>query len=437
MSGLTRFVKSGSRGRVVFQVRMRASRAATSVQSTFVSSLPARGKRSPIKLSAIVPRNAAVAMRSAESGAASMPTARASAEVSPAAATPARVPGREIAPSVPDGTFLRVVIRRGVRLKSWPISDSAVSAKAAPMEATKAAVRGSEPGAAASAVFLGGSGALLSTVAEPGQEGAPDHEQGEDGEAACSEGGIDRGPDEEPAQGAAAADHTERVGEGGEGPGYQEGGRELGGQVVLRAPEPLEEATGVALALRRDGVQQGRFDHAGLHACPRQTLDALVEEGARQRTRLLRDGDNHTVEVPYARITDRAYGVDGVGAILADGEDVHGSNFRRVPVLPQALPERRSLRKPGFQRGPGESRPDVTGHPAGERALVIYEHADRGFRHAKDVSRTECYPSPTSRFCSRRKKTSISFTVWRSPFSRATSLPLSKTLLAWASSWSS
>ena len=39
-------------------------------------------------------------------------------------------------------------------------------------------------GAAASAVFLGGAGSRLAGVAEPGKEGAPDHEQGEDREAA-------------------------------------------------------------------------------------------------------------------------------------------------------------------------------------------------------------------------------------------------------------
>src|SRR5215211_2103040 len=41
-------------GWVVDQTRMRASRAATRVQSTFVGSLPTRGVRSPIRLSAIV-----------------------------------------------------------------------------------------------------------------------------------------------------------------------------------------------------------------------------------------------------------------------------------------------------------------------------------------------------------------------------------------------
>src|SRR5215212_11881530 len=50
-------------------------------------------------------------------------------------------------------------------------------------------------GAAASAVFLGCACALLAAVAEPGQEGAPYHEQGEDREAACSKGGVERCPD--------------------------------------------------------------------------------------------------------------------------------------------------------------------------------------------------------------------------------------------------
>src|SRR5215210_423153 len=123
----------------------------------------------------------------------------------------------------------------------------------------------------------------------------------------------------------------------------------------LHAPEPFEEATGVPLALSRDGVQQCGFDHAGLHACPCQALYALVEQRSRQGTRSFRNGDDHTVEVRRARVADCADGVDGVGAVLADGEDVHARTFRKTPGLPQALPERRSLRGPGFQCGPGES----------------------------------------------------------------------------------
>jgi hypothetical protein len=57
-------------------------------------------------------------------------------------------------------------------------------------------------------VFLGDAGALLAPVAEPGQEGAPDDEEGQDGEALWSEGGVDRGPDQKAAEGAAAADHA-------------------------------------------------------------------------------------------------------------------------------------------------------------------------------------------------------------------------------------
>src|SRR5215211_4314194 len=131
------------------QAKVRASRAATRVHSTFVSSLPARGERSPIRLSATVPRNAATATRMADGGVSSIPRASPSAAVRPLAPTPASVPDPEMAPSVPGWTFWRVVRRRGVRLKSCPISDSAVSAKAAPREATKAAIKGSDPVAAA------------------------------------------------------------------------------------------------------------------------------------------------------------------------------------------------------------------------------------------------------------------------------------------------
>src|SRR5687767_687641 len=73
----------------------------------------------------------------------------------------------------------------------------------------------------------------------------------------------------------------------------------------LRAPEPFEEPAGVALALRRDGVQEGGFDHAGLHACPCQAFHALVEQGSRQGTRFARNGDDHAVEVRRARVADR------------------------------------------------------------------------------------------------------------------------------------
>src|SRR5215207_10998690 len=90
-----------------------------------------------------------MAMRSAVVGVSRRPRVRARVAVMQAAVMPARVPGREIAPSVPGGTFLRVVIRRGARLRSCPISDSEVSAKAAPREATKAVVKRSEPVTAA------------------------------------------------------------------------------------------------------------------------------------------------------------------------------------------------------------------------------------------------------------------------------------------------
>ena len=160
----------------------------------------------------------------------------------------------------------------------------------------------------------------------------------------------------------------------------------------------------VAFALRGDGVQEGRLDHSRLHAGPRQVLDALVEEGSRKGAGFVGDSDDHTVQMRHWRVARGAYGVYGVGAVLADGEDVGGRSFggRGAAGLPQALPERRGLREPRFQRGPREPRPDLAGYPAGERALVVNEDAYRGFRR---------YLSPTSRFSSRRKNTSISFTV--------------------------
>src|ERR687897_3417667 len=123
----------------------------------------------------------------------------------------------------------------------------------------------------------------------------------------------------------------------------------------LRAPESFEEPAGVALALRRDGVQEGGFDHAGRHAGTGKALHALIEKGSRQRTRFARDGDDHTIQVLRARVADRADGVDGLRAVLSDCEDVHGRTFRGSPGLPETLPVRRSLCEPCFQRGPGES----------------------------------------------------------------------------------
>src|SRR5918994_7808113 len=108
-------------------------------------------------------------------------------------------------------------------------------------------------GAAASAVFLGCAGTLLAAVAEPGQKGASDYEQGEDGEASWSQGGVDRGPDQKSAQDAAPADHPERVGEGSEGPGYQEGGQELGDQVFPTGSRVVRGAGG-----RSARTRQGR-----------------------------------------------------------------------------------------------------------------------------------------------------------------------------------
>src|ERR687893_197301 len=111
----------------------------------------------------------------------------------------------------------------------------------------------------------------------------------------------------------------------------------------LRPPEPFEEPSGVALALRRNGVQEGGFYHAGLHPGPCQALHALVEERPGQGTRFARDGDDHTVEARRAGVPDRADRVDGVRAVLADGEDVQGGTFLGNPGLPEALPVRSGL----------------------------------------------------------------------------------------------
>ena len=106
----------------------------------------------------------------------------------------------------------------------------------------------------------------------------------------------------------------------------------------LRAPEPFEEPAGVALALCGDGVQEGGFYHAGLHAGLCQALYALVEEGSRQGTRFARDGDDHTVEVRRATIADGTDGVDGVRAVLADGEDMQGGPSAWEPGSPLGSP---------------------------------------------------------------------------------------------------
>ena len=111
-----------------------------------------------------------------------------------AAAIPASVPGRETAPSVPGGTGLRVVIWYGVRRNSCPTSDSAVSAKAAPREATNAAakdfcrrgkdgeygadhghpaVRERVAGSSTAAPGFGDAPTLLAPVADPGERRAP------------------------------------------------------------------------------------------------------------------------------------------------------------------------------------------------------------------------------------------------------------------------
>src|SRR5918995_6454680 len=113
----------------------------------------------------------------------------------------------------------------------------------------------------------------------------------------------------------------------------------------LQAPEPFEEPSGVALALRRNGVQEGGFYHAGLHTGPCQALHTLVEERPGQGARFARDGDDHTVEVRRAGVADRADGVDGVRAVLADGEDLQGGTFLGDPGLPETLPVRRGLRE--------------------------------------------------------------------------------------------
>src|SRR5215212_969077 len=129
---------------LVGYARKRISPAATSVQSTFVSSFPARGARAPTKLSVTLPKKAASATSSAAPDSVTSPSISPRRAVSPAAARPANVPGTETAPSVPGETFRRVVMRRGTLPTSCPTSDSAVSAKAAPRAATKAAANACE-----------------------------------------------------------------------------------------------------------------------------------------------------------------------------------------------------------------------------------------------------------------------------------------------------
>ena len=66
----------------------------------------------------------------------------------------------------------------------------------------------------------------LLRVADPGYKGTTHHGQGS-AKAPWSKRGVDGRADEKPTQGSAAADHSERVGQGGEGRGYEEGYQEL------------------------------------------------------------------------------------------------------------------------------------------------------------------------------------------------------------------
>src|ERR687893_197746 len=135
--------------------------------------------------------------------------------------------------------------------------------------------------------------------------------------------------------------------------------------------------------------------------------------------RASRSWDDNPVENPVGPV-GAPDGVNGVRAVLAQGEHLN----RRGPgslgsPLPQALPDRRGLREPGRQRRPREARPHIAGHPPGELALVVHAHADGDLQGAGPVGRRAYDDGPSPRFSNRLLKTSISLTVWRSPFASA------------------
>ena len=99
-------------------------------------------------------------------------------------------------------------------------------------------------------------------------------------------------------------------------------------------------------------------------------------------------------------------------AVARRARDPHrrGAGFPQFPPS-QALPDRRGLGEPGLQRGPREPGPDVAGHAAGQRALVVHAHAHGGLQIPQAAARSSYRSSSTPRFSSRLRNTSISLTV--------------------------
>ncbi len=92
-----------------------ATAAPISVLTTFTNSFVSQANRvwrvAPIKLSNVVATNAATMQMTTPNGE-TMPTAQLTRAIAPDATTPASVPSRLTAPSVPRGTGFRVVIRK-------------------------------------------------------------------------------------------------------------------------------------------------------------------------------------------------------------------------------------------------------------------------------------------------------------------------------------
>lgn len=136
-------------------------------------------------------------------------------------------------------------------------------------------------------------------------------------------------------------------------------------------------------------MQQRGLYETGPDTRSGQAFHSLVEQGPGKRARTARYRDDHAVETRIFTVTGRPYGVNSVWPILPDNEDVNERTIEGfcASLLAQTLPERCRLGIPGAQRNPREPGPDIAGHLAGERTIVIDEDPHRSFGHASDGSK--------------------------------------------------